>query len=293
MQDLKLNTSLPALSFDYDGLKAWALDFTEKYRGLAVTEDAVADVKRDMAEINKAKKAVDDARKEAVRRVSEPIRTFETQVKEICGIFDAAYAELGVQVKAYEDAQREGKRKIVEGIIQETLNQMLDEDERFTIPIQDKWLNKASSLKSIREDVEGIVYQHVEEVQRHKELVQAKQDRAAAIENHVAALNSLRGLNLPLSRFLGGDALSLSTPLASVLVSIEDSFNIEDGIRKAEQRARATLASASAEQSEPKAEPQTRAMSIVLEYDLAQEAAVKACLTRLEGLCRSFGARTR
>ncbi len=70
MQDLKLQTTLPALSFDAEALKVWAL---------SLTEEAVADAKKDMAELNKAKKSIDDARKEAVRRLSEPIRAFEAQ----------------------------------------------------------------------------------------------------------------------------------------------------------------------------------------------------------------------
>lgn len=43
MQELNLQTTLPALSFDAKALKAWALSLTEKYTGLVVTEDAATD----------------------------------------------------------------------------------------------------------------------------------------------------------------------------------------------------------------------------------------------------------
>ena len=139
--ELKIEPKLPVLAFNWSKLKAWATSLTERYADMVVTEDAIADVKRDMAELNKAKKAVDDARKEAVRRVSEPIRAFETQIKEVCNIFDAAYAGLSGQVKAFEEAQRNEKRKVVEGIIRESLLDAFDDAEHMRIPVQEKWLN--------------------------------------------------------------------------------------------------------------------------------------------------------
>lgn len=305
MQDIKLNATLPALSFDYAALKSWALAMTEKYTGLVVTEDAIIEVKKDMAELNKAKKTVDDARKEAVHRVSEPIRVFENQIKEVCGIFETAYAALGEQVKGFEAAQREAKRKDVVALIIEGNQNAFGEPNFLAIPIQDKWLNKTTSIKSIRDDISAITERHMEDEARKSTLEQARQDRAAAIENHVVSLNKLHGLNLPLSRFLGGNALSLDTPLAKVLPDIEERFKIEADLRKAEANAKATLAPAAVEQKlapieqiTPKVEPQgipaqTRTMSIVFEYDLANEAQVQACLENLKPLCAKFGARYR
>lgn len=305
MQDIKLNATLPALSFDYAALKSWALSMTEKYTGLVVTEDAVIEVKKDMAELNKAKKAVDDARKEAVRRVSEPIRAFENQIKEVCGIFDTTYTALGEQVKGFEDTQREAKRKDITALIIEGNQNAFGEPNFMAIPVQDKWLNKTTSIKSIREDITAIIERHIEDEARKSALEQARQDRAAAIENHVVSLNKLRSLNLPLSRFLGGNALSLDMPLSKVLLDIEERFKIEADLRRAEENAKASLVAASTEQKpvsiaqtgakvERQAPPvQTRTMSIVLEYDFANEAQVKACLENLKTLCVNFGMRQR
>lgn len=308
MQDLKLKTTLPALSFDYASLKSWALSMTEKYTGLVVTEDAIIDAKKDMAELNKAKKAVDDARKEAVRRVSEPIRDFENKIKEICGIFDTSYAALGEQVKRFEDAQREAKRKDIAALIIEGNQNAFGEPDFLDIPVQDKWLNKTTSLKAIREDIVAIIERHMEDEARKSALEQARQDRAAAIENHVVSLNKLRSLNLPLSRFLGGNALALDMPLSKVLLDIEERFKIEVDLRKAEENAKASLAAVPAKQSPisveqtgskieqkpaPNATAQTRAMSIVLEYDLANETQVNTCLENLKTLCVNFGVRQR
>ena len=226
--ELKIEPKLPVLSFNFEQLKAWATSLTERYANMVVTEEAIADVKRDMADINRAKKIVDDSRKEAVRRVSEPIRIFEGQIKEVCAIFDTAYSKLGEQVKTFEDTQREEKRNNVLELIGQCFADAFGAHgdwPDFDIPIQEKWLNKTTSMKSIREDIAAIIQRHIEEEQRKASLEQARQDRAAAIENHVKALNQLHGLNLSLSRYLGTGNLDMSIPLSRVLENIEGHFH--------------------------------------------------------------------
>lgn len=315
--ELKINETLPVLAFNFEQLKGWATEIAERYAGVVVTEEAIADVKRDMADINKAKKAVDDARKEAVRRVSEPIRSFESQIKEVCAIFDTAYAKLGEQVKAFEDAQRAEKRSTVLELIGECFADAFGahgEWPDFEIPMQEKWLNKTTSLKSIREEVAAIIRRHVEEEARKAALEQARQDRAAAIESHVAGLNTMHGFSFPVSRFFGERNLDLTVPLEVVLSGISAFIENENTQRERQKAKDAAPAVPSASpgaavKSTPQPEnagqssadplgkaeapAQTRIMSIVFEYPVGNEAKVKACLETLKPLCVKFGVRTR
>ncbi len=289
MQDLKLQTTLPALSFDAEALKAWALSLTEKYMGLVVTEEAVADAKKDMAELNKAKKSIDDARKEAVRRVSEPIRAFEAQIKEVCAIFDRAYQGLSQQVKAFEDAQREAKRKDVAGLIIEANMNAFGEPALLDIPMQDKWLNKTTSLKSIREDIAAIIERHMEEEQRRKALEQAQQERAAAIEAAVEAASARHGVKLAVSLFMIPKNLCLETRLTDIQSAIDKCA--------ADEAAKQTVAQPAILPAEPQPTPEPDApdevMSVLLTYAPANEQSVRAALEQLRKLCSSFSVRTR
>lgn len=310
--ELKIEPKLPVLAFNFDQLKAWATALAEHYAAIVVTEDAIADVKRDMAELNKAKKAVDEARKEAVRRVSEPIRAFETQIKEVCAIFDSAYAKLGGQVKSFEDAQREEKRKIVEALILEEVDAAYGkEGPRLHIPVQDSWLNKSASLKAVRESIAGIIEKNLEEDRRRKVLEQARQDRTAAIESHVKALNDKHGLNIPVSRFIVGMGSNSERPLADVLADIDQTYaDVLEQQRKQREALKNTRPASSwptpaAEQKTPSVEQtaqkteqpapaeEIRAMSIVIQYEVSKEAQVKAGLENLKTLCVNFGARYR
>jgi hypothetical protein len=302
VSQLQIQETLPVLAFNFEQLKAWASGLTARYNGLVVTEEAIADVKRDMAELNKAKKAVDDARKEAVRRVSEPIRAFEAQVKEVCGIFDDAYGKLSGQVKAHEDAQREAKRKDVEGMIVEANMNAFGEAAFLDIPVQDKWLNKTTSIKSIREDIGAIIERHIEEEQRRKALEQARQDRVAAIESHVHALNQRHELSLPVHRFMFKQYTDLTIPIDAVFADVRAVF--EGEARKAAAEGSPHIRPTPTERKPDPAEqaPQktksatpasTSVMSVIFEYDPANQARISACLTNLRSLCISFTTRSK
>ncbi len=303
--ELRIEPQLPVLACNFEQLKAWATGLTERYANMVVTEDALVEVKKDMAELNRHKAKLEDARKETVRQVSEPIRAFETQIKEVVGIFDAAYAGLSGQVKAFEEAQRNEKRKDVEGLIIEANMNAFGSPAFLPIPIQEKWLNKTTSRKAIREDLDAIINRHMEEEERKKALEQARHDRAAAIESHVQALNEKYNLNMPVPRFLVGMGMNTERTLSNVLADITQTYADAIELRQAEEAARKTLAECSSPvsdkkpchseivKSERQAPAQTRAMSIVLEYDVANEARVKACLETLKSLCVNFGARYR
>ena len=288
--ELQINEKLPVLAFNFEQLKAWATEIAERYASIAVTEDAIADVKRDMAEINKAKKAVDDARKEAVCRVSEPIRSFESQIKEVCSIFDAAYSKLGEQVKAFEDAQREERRLKVEAIIQGRLSH---EGADIQIPMREKWLNKSTSAATIKAEISEILARHHEEEHRKRELEQAKQDRAAAIENHVRTLNERYGLNLPVSRFLVHMGTFSSASLADVLADIEKSYAVIMHQHKAEQAKQEQPRTAEPDVSASQGPAQTRAMSVVFEFETQFQHRIAEHLEAIKRMCISFHARSK
>lgn len=290
MQDLKLQTTLPALSFDAEALKTWALALTEKYTGLVVTEDAVAAVKKDMAELNKARKSLDDARKETVRQVSEPIRVFEGQIKDVCAIFDTAYQGLAQQVKAFEDKERKEKAEKVRGIIADALEARKAEVAAFPIPIQASWLNKTTPLKAVREAVDGIINQRIQTETLQRKAEQAGRERAAAIEQAVKAANARHEISLNVAGFMAPRFMSLETPLDDAIAAIEEVA------RSAVQTLSPRLAPSPVSQAAPAPTPRTepdKAVSIILTYVPANEGAVNIALNQLKKLCISFSVRTR
>lgn len=292
---LRLQTSLPAVSFDFEGLTAWAMAMTEKYAGLVVSEDQVKDVKKDMAELNAAKIRVDNARKETVKTLTAPIEDFKIQIKKVCGIFDETYRALGEQVKVFEEKERDAKREVVKGIIEEELAAQTSKVRPFPIPVQDKWLNKTTSLKSIREAIQGIIAQRIETEALQRQAEQARQERAAAIEQAVKAANAEYGVSLAVARFMTPGNMDLETPLSDVCRGIMDAArqDIEKGrtLTTPQAREQTTAAPMPGPPADDAAPDKT--LSIILTYAPSNERSVNFVLEQLKKLCTSFGVRRR
>jgi hypothetical protein len=296
-EQLKINESLPQISFDYEGLKAWALSITEQFRGLVVTEDDIAAIKSEMAGLNKAKDMVEAARKEAVKRVSAPIKEFEAQVKDVVGIIIEARAALAEQVKRFEDQQREDKRVAV----QFQIDALKDEHGvSIDIPIQDSWLNKTKKLGDVKTAVEAIILQHLKAEREREELQRARQERVYAIEQRVLSKNESCGLNVSISAFQR--YMDSDTPLEEVYRQIDHYFyeahqHAEaEKLRAAERQRRAEEAAAARQQTTPQQTTEQRqapvqqprrelrTLSIMMEYDAVNEAAVSASIDALLSL---------
>ena len=290
--DLGLSATLPAIGWDYERLRGFALSIKERYTGLVVTEDEIAKTKHEMAELNRLKKQVDDARKETVRSVSAPIKDFEGQVKDVTAIFDEVYRFLGDQVKAFEDAAREQKRQEVQFLIEATTS-----DAGYpglSVPIQDAWLNKSKPLKAVKAEVEAIILAHVKAEREAAQLEQAKKDRAVAIEEASSARAAEYGFSIPASQFLRLNDLEI--PLTDVHGQIIRAYEFQ-----AETMRKANVAPVAPVQSVPQSTPlevptagpamapaMRKSLTISLEFDPAREGEINQALRHLETLCMAF-----
>ena len=305
---MKLHVSPPAVSFDFAGLVAWARGMTGKFENLVVTEDQVPEIKECMAELNKAKISLDNSRKETVKELSAPLKAFEGQIKQVTSIFDETYKFLSDQVQHFVEQEREKKREIVQAAIAEELAVRKDEVQAFAIPIQDKWLNKTTSIKSIREAVQGIIDQRIESLRLQQQAEQARAERASAIEQAVKATNAEYHLELSVAQFMTQWHTSLSTPLDDVCKDITGAAQRE--LARQAERKESARPSAAGLLSNKWVAPQTSAatavttapaaeagpdktMSIIITYSPAKEGEVRLALAKLRGLCTTFSARAR
>lgn len=299
---MKLHASPPAVSFDFAGLVSWARGMTGKFENLVVTEDQVPEIKDCMTELNKAKSSLDNSRKETVKELSAPLKAFEGQIKQVMAIFDETYKFLGDQVQHFVEQEREKKREVVQGIIAEELEKRKGEVQPFAIPIQDKWLLKSTTLKSIREAVQGIIDQRIESLRLQQQADQARAERASAIEQAVKATNAEYHLELSVAQFMTQWHTSLSTPLDDVCKDITSAA--QRALARQEERsvpapaARRWVApqtsAAPAVTTAPAAEAgPDKTMSIIITYSPANDGEVRLALAKLRGLCTTFSARAR
>lgn len=158
MQAIEMHyPEIEPIRWNHEELKQWLLDRTEQYHGLVVTADKeqIQDAKKHMADMRKLRKALEDERIKAKKKILKPYDDFAVKEEELIQILDDAIQELDVQVKEYDEMLRKEKLEKAKEIYKEEIGD-LDRTIPFEKVYQESWLNKTKTLKSIREEIANI-----------------------------------------------------------------------------------------------------------------------------------------
>lgn len=127
--------------------------FIERYQGTVVTADTLKESKHSRAELNKLSKALDAKRKQDKKAFLEPLDEYEFKIKNMKAKIDKCSTDINVQIKDFEQRERNAKQEQVLDLIEEMApNYGVKPDE---IELNPKWLNKSASKKSITEGIAG------------------------------------------------------------------------------------------------------------------------------------------
>lgn len=152
---------VPEIKWNNEELKAAIAEKMEEYKGLVFTEETISEGKKDRANLNKLRGAIDDERKRVKKLCMEPCNRFEKEVKEVLALVDEQISAIDVQVKEVELIRKEAKRKAVQELFESigfqkfvTLEMIWDE----------KWLNASVALSKVENQMKETMYRIGEEV---------------------------------------------------------------------------------------------------------------------------------
>jgi len=146
---------IPSLTSNIDELKSVLEVSLKKYQNLVVTEDAISDAKSDRANLNKLKKSIADERIAQKKMFLAPFEEFETKCKEVEKLINDTSSSIDVQIKAFDEMEKEAKRKEIEFIYIQNIG-----DYSKLIPLakiyDSKWENKTFKLKDVEDAIKYI-----------------------------------------------------------------------------------------------------------------------------------------
>lgn len=155
------NGFVPEIKWNNEELKAAIAEKMEEYKGLVFTEETISEGKKDRANLNKLRGAIDDERKRVKKLCMEPCNRFEKEVKEVLALVDEQISAIDIQIKEVEQIKREEKRKAVQELFESigfqkfvTLGMIWDE----------KWLNASVALSKVENQMKETMYRIGEEV---------------------------------------------------------------------------------------------------------------------------------
>ena len=140
---------IKSIDWNFEELKKEITEKAKDYAFLVYTDDQIKEAKKDRANLNKFKKALDDKRKEVKRQVMEPYDDFEVKIKELVGIVDDAVSNIDGQIKEYEKGLIDIKEKRCREIYQEVIGDM-DRIIPYEKAWNPKWMNKTMTEGKIK-----------------------------------------------------------------------------------------------------------------------------------------------
>lgn len=135
-----------------DALKADLTEIAERHKGVIVTEDNLPLAKKDLAELRKTVKEVEDRRKAVKKEWSKPYEAFEKQIKDILAIINTPIEEIDRQVKDFEAQEKSLKEQHCREIYEQAIGEYA-EYLPFGSIFKDSWLNKSAKDTDIIADI--------------------------------------------------------------------------------------------------------------------------------------------
>ena len=166
------------ISTNFEEIKEKLETEMSTYKTMRVTVDNKKEAKEDIADFRKLKKKLNERKKEVKEEYMKPYLEVEDGVKQLISIIDGAINFLDGQVAELEE-QRVLERKTE---ITKVYDELVEEELLDYMPLEriwnDKWTNATTTMKSIREDINGFVTKVRTDIATIKAMQSDKTERA-------------------------------------------------------------------------------------------------------------------
>lgn len=147
---------LRVIKWNKEELEAAVRQKIASYENVVYTEDNLKQAKADRAELNKLTKAIEERRKMVKKTINQPYEIFESELKEILALIQKPVKIIDKQVKAFEDQQKEEKKKSIQAAYDEVIGD-LAEVLPFDRVFDSRYLNQTYKLATAQVDVKAKV----------------------------------------------------------------------------------------------------------------------------------------
>lgn len=150
---MKTNVNLQVGKIELENkaqLSAMIDEALKKYENIVVTLETEKETKKQRAELNKVKQALEDFRIEKKKAYLEPLDAFEADVKDLVGKIDKVVSDIAGGLKELDEQQRAERSKRVDELVEEY-------GKGFEIVRKSSWLNKTAKEAHTVDDIKDQV----------------------------------------------------------------------------------------------------------------------------------------
>lgn len=153
---LRINQNPGSIELNFDELEAQLDSKLAEYKGAVFTEDSKTYAKKEVANLRKLKKDIDDARKAVKKKWMEPYDSFDDRMKKLMKKVDEPINLINEQVEEFEKKRIEKKRAEIKKAFNEFMSEIPDYLEYISLEkiYNAKWENASVNMKSVRSEME-------------------------------------------------------------------------------------------------------------------------------------------
>lgn len=187
-----LEVTPAVVKFNYDEMKAIALQIKAEYDGLIFTDETVKEGKSTVAEIRKIQKSINDFKVKTKKELTQSVTDFESQCKDIIATFDEPLEFINLQLEKFEEKRINDVMDMIKAQFSDLFNLYNVRPEFRHYEINKSWLNVTKKKTDLVNEITAIV--------KECEYKQAETDTANEfIEMYVKVANADYELNVKLS----------------------------------------------------------------------------------------------
>ena len=138
---------------NFEELKKDLQEKVSKYENMIYNDNEITQAKKDRADLNKLKKAINDKRIAMEKEYMQPFNEFKAKVNEILALLDKPILAIDTQVKNYEAQIAEAKKQWIEATFKQNCPFAFAwlKLEQIYNP---KWLNSSFTKNAIEEEMD-------------------------------------------------------------------------------------------------------------------------------------------
>lgn len=187
--DLTKAITVQEIAFNFDELKAELSASLEKYRGLVVTEESIADAKKARARLNALGKSINDEKISTKKQWNAPLETFIAKCGVLTGMVDEVSGEIDKKVKELEDENKRAKKaNLIACFASEigTAREFVTFDDIY----DPKWMNTTVAEETAKEQIADLCERFKQDVGALK-AIEAEPATKVVLEQRYKATKSL------------------------------------------------------------------------------------------------------
>jgi hypothetical protein len=176
--ELKVLENIQQFKWSFEDVKKELSKHIKQYENQVVSETNLPDMEKTQKQIASLRIDLQRFRLETKKAFNKPMDVFEQQVKELALLIESAEKPIKDQLQKYEDKRRDAKRAECESLIVSVAAELgLEEKYRNQIVIDDKWINRGSKIKAIKEDIQMRVVYFLDQQRSDKEAETFRQQK--------------------------------------------------------------------------------------------------------------------